>query len=46
MISFFVKILIGLTFLVPVYPGCPGEVAVKQVPVMSQSEANTDLDTQ
>jgi len=27
----FIKIQIGLTFLVPAYPGCPGKEAVKQV---------------
>jgi len=32
-ISWFIKIHIGLTFLVPVYPGCPGKEAVKQVSV-------------
>jgi len=27
------KILIGLTFLVPSYPGCPGKEAVKRASV-------------
>jgi len=26
-----IKIQIGLTFLVPAYPGCPGKEAVKRV---------------
>jgi len=30
-ISCFIKIYIGLTFLVPAYPGCPGKDAVKRV---------------
>jgi len=29
-ISCFIKIQIGLTFLVPAYPDCPGNEAVKQ----------------
>jgi len=32
-ISCFVKIQIGLTFLLPTYPGCPGKEAVKRVSV-------------
>ena len=28
-ISCFIKIQIGLTFLVPAYPGCPGKEAIK-----------------
>ena len=32
-ISCFVKIEIGVTFLVPAYPGCPGKEAVKRVSV-------------
>jgi len=32
-ISCLIKIQIGLTFLVPAYPGCPGKEAVKQVSV-------------
>ena len=28
-VSFFSEILIGFTFLVPAYPGCPGKEAVK-----------------
>jgi len=28
-VSCFCKIQIGLTFLVPAYPGCPGKEAVK-----------------
>jgi len=28
-ISCFIKIQIGLTFLVPAYPGCPGKQAAK-----------------
>ena len=31
--SSFIKIQIGLTFLVPAYPGCPGKEAVKRVSV-------------
>ena len=31
--SYFIKIQIGLTFLVLAYPGCPGKEAVKQVSV-------------
>jgi len=30
-ISCFIKIQIGLTFLMPAYPGCPGKEAIKQV---------------
>jgi len=30
-ISYFIKIQIGLTFLVPAYPGCPGKEAIKWV---------------
>jgi len=30
-ISWFIKIQNGLTFLVPDYPGCPGKEAVKQM---------------
>ena len=30
-LSSFLKIQIGLTFLMPSYPGCPGKEAVKQV---------------
>jgi len=29
-ISWFIKIQIGLTFLVPAYPGCPGKETVIQ----------------
>jgi len=32
-ISCFIRIQIGLTFLVPTYPGCPGKEAIKWVPV-------------
>jgi len=32
-ISCLIKIQIGLTFLVPAYPGCPGKEAVKRVSV-------------
>jgi len=32
-ISCFIKIQTGLTFLVPAYPSCPGKDAAKQVPV-------------
>jgi len=32
-ISCFIKIQIGLTFLVPAYPGLPGKEATKQVSV-------------
>jgi len=32
-ISCFIKIQIGLTFLVPAYPGCPGKDAGKWVSV-------------
>jgi len=32
-ISCFIKIKIGLTFLVPAYPGCPGKEAVKWMSV-------------
>jgi len=32
-ISCFIKIQIGLAFLVPAYPGCPGKDAVKRVSV-------------
>jgi len=32
-ISCFIKIQIGLTFLVPAYPGCPGKEIVKQTSV-------------
>jgi len=31
--SYFIKIQIGLTSLVPAYPGCPGKEAVKRVSV-------------
>jgi len=30
-VSCFIKIQIGLTFLLPAYQGCPGKEAVKQV---------------
>jgi len=30
-ISCFIKIKIGLTFMVPAYPGCPGKEAAKHV---------------
>jgi len=30
-VSCFTKIQIGFTFLVPVYPGCPGKRVVKRV---------------
>jgi len=30
-ISCFIEIQIGLSFLVPAYPGCPGKKAVKRV---------------
>jgi len=36
-ISCFIKIQIGLTFLVPAYPGCPGKEAVKRVSVCQLS---------
>jgi len=32
-VSCFIKIQIGLTFLMPAYPGCPGKEAVKRVSV-------------
>jgi len=32
-IYWFIKIQIGLTFLVPAYPGCPGKKAINRVPV-------------
>jgi len=32
-ISCFIKIHIGLTFMVPAYPGCPGKEAIKWVSV-------------
>ena len=32
-VSCFSKIQIGFTFLVPAYPGCPGQRAVKRVSV-------------
>jgi len=32
-VSCFIKIQIGLTFLVPAYPGCPGKEAIKRVSV-------------
>ena len=32
--SCFIKIQIGLTFLVPAYPGCPGKEAIKWVSVL------------
>jgi len=32
-ISCFIKIQFGITFLVPGYPGCPGKEVVKRVPV-------------
>ena len=35
-ISCFIKIQIGLTFLVPAYPGCPGKQAVKRVSCKKQ----------
>ena len=35
-ISCFIKVQIGLTFLVPVYPGCPGIEVVKWVSVLNQ----------
>ena len=34
-ISCFIKIQIGLTFLIPAYPGCPGKEAIKRVSVLS-----------
>jgi len=41
--SCFIKIQIGLTYLVPAYPGCPGKEAVKWVSVWIQGymTANT-----
>ena len=33
-ISCFIKIQIGLTFLVPAYQGCPGKEAIKRVPII------------
>ena len=35
-VSCFSKIQIGITFLVPVYPGSPGKTAVKRVCVFSE----------
>jgi len=32
-ISCFIKIQIGLTFLAPAYPGCPGKEAIKRVSI-------------
>ena len=32
-VSCFIKIQIGLNFLMPAYPGCPGKEAVKRVSV-------------
>jgi len=34
-ISCFIKIQIGLTFLVPAYPGCPGKEAVRRLLFLS-----------
>jgi len=42
-ISCFMKIQIGLTFLVPAYPGCLGKVAIKRVlswPPISVADAD------
>jgi len=33
-VSCFVKIQIGFTFLIPAYPGCPGKEAVKGVSIL------------
>jgi len=35
--SCFIKIQIGLTFMVLAYPGCPGKEAVKRVSVCLQA---------
>ena len=35
-VSCFIKIQVGLTFLVPAYPGCPGNEAVKRVCLSSR----------
>jgi len=40
-VSCFIKIQIGLTFLVLAYPECPGKQAVKQVSVYGSSNTNT-----
>ena len=34
-ISCFIKIQIGLTFLVPAYPGCPGKESVRRLLFLS-----------
>jgi len=34
-ISCFIKIQIGLTFLMPAYPGCPGKETIKRVHCLS-----------
>jgi len=36
-ISFFIKIQIDLTFLLPAYPGCPGKEAAKWEFVMKEN---------
>jgi len=42
-VSFFTKIQIGFTFLVPAYPGSPGKRAIKRVCVcvVSMSSSTT-----
>jgi len=37
-ISYFVRIQIGLSFLVPIYSGCAGKQAVKRVSVIRYVE--------
>jgi len=42
-VSCFIKIEIGLTFLVPAYPGCRGKEAAKQMSVSSHTYQITDM---
>jgi len=39
-ISSFIKIQYGLTFLVPAYPGCPGKETVKRESVEQSGEVS------
>jgi len=40
----FIKIQIGLTFLVPAYPGCPGKEAIKRVSVWWSLQESVKVD--
>jgi len=44
-VSCFIKIQTGLTFLVPAYPGCPGKEAIKRVSVCLSYNSKKQIKT-